>query len=259
MKPVLLIHWKAAEAKERLEKIRKAGYKVVHRDLSDMEALRSVKNDIPSAIVIDLSRLPSHGREVAMFFRQQKATRHVPLIFVDGEPGKVDKIRDLLPDAVYTVWRRIGSSLKRAMSDPPESPVYPKSMFDAYEGTPLTKKLGISADTKVALIDAPPDFEKTLGKLPKGVLLKRQYRGNFDTVISFCRSTYDLKKKLKKNIALLSERGGLWIAWPKKISGVKSDLGQTGVREIGLAAGLVDYKICSIDPTWSALRFVRRK
>jgi len=254
---IFLIHWNAAEIKERAARIRAAGYEVNDRPPEGPAAFRKLREDPPAAVVIDLSRLPSHGRDTALFLRQGKATRRIPLVLVEGDPEKVERIKGILPDAVYTTWSRIRSALKQAMAHPPADPVAPKSIMDGYRGTPLVKKLGIRADASVSLVGAPGDFEKTLGKLPGGVSIKRR-AGPADLIIWFTRSRKDLDGRLGKIVKLVG-KGGMWIAWPKRTSGVESDLTQVVVRKAGLAAGLVDYKICAIDETWTGLKFTRRK
>jgi len=132
----------------------------------------------------------------------------------------------------------------------------PASNLAGYSGTPLPKKLMIKEGATVALVGAPEDFEATLGELPPGVVLRRNRRGKPDTAIWFVRSLADLKREIGR-MGRLAPRG-LWIAWPKKASGVETDVGEAAVRSTGLAAGLVDHKICAIDATWSGLRFVER-
>jgi hypothetical protein len=256
---VRLIHWKAAEAQEGIARLRKAGYRVAYDDLDGPGNARAIAKSPPDAVVIDLSRLPSHGREMGMFLRQRKATRHVPVVFAGGEPEKVERTRKALPDAVFTPWSRIRSALKRALARPPADPVVPPSVMAGYSGTPLPKKLGIKEGSVVALSGAPKGFEKTLGRLPDGVTVRRQVRGRADRILWFVKSLRDLDRGVERMGRALSEKGGLWIAWPKKASGVTTDLTQTDVRRVGLASGLVDYKICGIDSTWSGLLFARRK
>jgi hypothetical protein len=255
---VQLIHWNAEEADERAERLRALGYDV-SCDLSAGPAfLRALKQDPPAAIVIDLARLPSQGRDMGISLRKGGATRHVPLVFVGGEPKKVARIRDLLPDAVYTSWEEVRDSLAQAIDHPPEDPVVPGSVFAAYAGRPLPQKLGIRANSTVGLVNAPDEFESTLGELPEGVELHRQVHDRNDLTIWFVRSSDELQREIEGMAAQL-EQGAMWIAWPKKASGVETDLSQQVVRQTGLGTGLVDYKICAIDKTWSALLFTRRK
>jgi hypothetical protein len=195
---------------------------------------------------------------MALTIRKGGATRHVPLVFVGGDPQKVARIRELLPDAVYTSWEKIGGDLERAIAHPPQDPVVHDSLFAAYSGKSLTEKLGVKAHSVLALIGAPEGFEKTLGELPVGAELRAGSDEARDLTIWFARSRQELLKELE-SVAAQAEPGPLWIAWPKKASGVASDLSQQVVRETGLASRLVDYKICSIDATWSGLLFTRRK
>jgi len=126
-----------------------------------------------------------------------------------------------------------------------------------YSGTPLAKKLGIKDGARVALVGAPTGFAKTLD-LPSGVELRSDARARLDVVVFFVKRRADLTKRFPALARALESDGGLWIAWPKKASGVATDLTENVVREIGLDAGLVDNKVAAIDDTWSGLRFVYR-
>ena len=183
----------------------------------------------------------------------------MPLIFAGGDPQKVDRIKALLPDAAYASWDGIDTSLKSAIANAPADPVVPRSGFDAYSGTPLPNKLGIKEGSTVFLIDAPQDFDETLGELPRDAALLTQPEGLCRLAIWFTKSREELEGRMEETLRSLADSGGLWVAWPKKASKVASDLDQNVVREIGLAAGLVDYKVCSIDRTWSGLLFTRRR
>ncbi|MFQ5890914.1 MAG: hypothetical protein ACE5JR_12850 [Gemmatimonadota bacterium] len=257
MSLVRLVHWNAAEAEERADRLRVAGYQVNHEPLS-AAALRELRDNPPAAMVIDLARLPMQGRDVGIAIRHYKSTRHVPLVFVDGDPTRVARIREQLPDAVYTDWSRIRGSLSQAIAHPPTDPVATSSLLAGYSGTPLPRKLGIKANSVVSLVNAPEDFENTLGELPDGVTLRRQAGGRRDLTIWFTQSRKELERRIDR-MASLAHKGGLWIVWPKKASGLATDLTQAAVREIGLATGLVDFKVCAVDETWTGLRFSRRK
>ena len=127
-----------------------------------------------------------------------------------------------------------------------------------YSGTPVVRKLGIKPEARVALIGAPQGFDETLGELPPGVAVRRSLRGRFDVAVAFFVARGALEVRLPALKASLEPAGGLWIAWPKRSSGVDTDLTETVVRELGLTAGLVDNKVCAVDQVWSALRFVYR-
>jgi hypothetical protein len=127
-----------------------------------------------------------------------------------------------------------------------------------YSGTPLPRKLGIKDGHRVGLAGAPEGFEETLGELPGGVSLSRRLGAPLDVIVAFFTERRALERRLTGLIGLMDPAGGLWIAWPKRSSGVPSDITEDVVRELGLAAGVVDNKVCAIDETWSALRLVIR-
>jgi hypothetical protein len=127
-----------------------------------------------------------------------------------------------------------------------------------YSGTPLPRKLGIKADGRLAVLSAPEGFDRTLGLLPNGVQLRRQARGCLDVIVFFVTRRAELARRFPTMARALESDGGLWVAWPKKTSGVATDLVFEVVQHIGLDAGLVDNKVCAIDETWSGLRFVYR-
>ena len=128
-----------------------------------------------------------------------------------------------------------------------------------YSGTPLPRKLGIKEGSTLALLGAPDGLAALLEPLPAGVLLRRSTRGTADVILLFTTSRDDLARRLPAAQRALHPDGGLWVAWPKKASGVATDLTENVVRELGLAAGLVDNKVCAIDETWSGLRLVFRR
>jgi hypothetical protein len=126
-----------------------------------------------------------------------------------------------------------------------------------YSGTPLTKKLGIKPGHRVVLVNAPSGFEKqALGGLPDGV--KRVALGEVDFAMVFAKSAARLNLALHKLFNRLAPAGMLWVAWPKKASGVPTDLSFDVVQKQGLALGLVDVKICAVTDVWSGLKFVIR-
>ncbi|MGI8711599.1 MAG: DUF3052 domain-containing protein [Solirubrobacteraceae bacterium] len=128
-----------------------------------------------------------------------------------------------------------------------------------YSGTPLARKLGIKPEARVLLVNASESLHQALGELPPGArVMRRAARGQTEVIIACCRRSAQLQRGLPIWREALTPTGGLWIAWPKRASGVSTDLGDGIVRELGLAAGLVDNKVCAIDETWSGLRFVYR-
>lgn len=128
-----------------------------------------------------------------------------------------------------------------------------------YSGTPLPQKLGIRPGHRVALDHPPPNFEATLGGLPEGVRLLPAGRGrDFDVILLFVRDLDTLEAKLAPTIARMAPATALWICWPKKTSPLAGDVGENEVRQRGLAAGIVDIKVCAVDPDWSGHKFVFR-
>ena len=107
-------------------------------------------------------------------------------------------------------------------------------------------------------MNAPADFAETLGELPPGVTPEPLRRGPYDVIVLFARNDKELASRLPGARDRLDPAGGLWIAWPKKASGIPTDVTEQEVRRRGLAIGLVDNKVCAIDDTWSGLRFVVR-
>ena len=129
-----------------------------------------------------------------------------------------------------------------------------------YSGTPLAKKLGIREGHRVAWLGAPSTFAALLGELPLGVRVRKAARvaHSLDVIVLFAKAMSDLTGRLRGAADALAYDGGLWIAWPKKASGIQTDVGESAVRKAGLDVGLVDNKVCAIDEKWSGLRFVHR-
>ena len=127
-----------------------------------------------------------------------------------------------------------------------------------YSGKPPVDKLGIKAGHRIALIDAPAEFPKALGALPERVALEGPMATQLDAILLFADRAATLEKKMPTAIHRLTQAGMLWIAWPKKASGVATDITEDVVRRIALASGVVDVKVCAITDVWSGLKLVRR-
>jgi hypothetical protein len=126
-----------------------------------------------------------------------------------------------------------------------------------YSGTPLWKKLGIREGDTVAVLDAPPGF--AIADLPVGVEVRRSVRGLAEVIVAFHKTRSTLAHRFPTLLRSLDVDGGLWVAWPKRSSGVPTDLTEDVVRDVALPTGMVDNKVCAIDDTWSGLRLVLRK
>lgn len=131
-------------------------------------------------------------------------------------------------------------------------------MAAGYSGTPLAKKLGIKTEHTVAVINEPETFRALLDPVPDGVDFRNSLRGNSDIVIAFFTERSKLRARLPALAKAIYPDAGLWLAWPKKASGVETDITGHDIRELGLAAGIVDIKVCAIDETWSGHRFAHR-
>jgi len=129
-----------------------------------------------------------------------------------------------------------------------------------YSGTPLPKKLGIKEDSHVVVLNAPSDFRRTLGPLsPRARLFNRLPKPrSADVILLFVTKQSDLARRFPAATSSLKPAGGLWVVWPKRASGVPTDVTEDTARAVALAAGLVDNKVCAVDETWSGLRCVIR-
>jgi DUF3052 family protein len=125
-----------------------------------------------------------------------------------------------------------------------------------YSGTPLPKKLGIKTGLRVHLANAPAEVRTELSRALSECSIVKQ--GALDFVMVFSKSHTELTKEFSRQAKVLAPAGMLWVSWPKKSSGVTTDLDESAVREIGLHAGLVDVKVCAVTEVWSGLKFVRR-
>src|SRR5688500_2131446 len=264
MTHIRLVHWKEDEGLGRQQQLEALGFEVDFDFGDSLFVSRQIKASVPDAVVIDLSRLPSGGREVAHSVRGTKATRHVPIVFVDGEREKVDKTRQFIPDATFTTWGRIKTALPKAIAKPVKNPVVPD--HNAW-GKPTVAKLGVKPGVKVALLGSPRGFADTLKPLPPNVKFTARPEADADIYICFAKSAPELQAHLltvrdadppSRSFGGTS-RKTLWLAWPKKASGIRSELDGNFVRETGLRAGWVDFKVCAIDDTWSGLAFKKRK
>jgi hypothetical protein len=127
-----------------------------------------------------------------------------------------------------------------------------------YSGTPLWKKLGIREGASVLAVNAPPNYRNLLAGLPKGVAFVTEADPPLGFVHLFADTAADLASRLAGLKAGLAPDGVIWVSWPKKSSGVKTDVTEDAIRDAALPLGLVDVKVCAVDATWSGLKFVVR-
>ena len=254
---VRLIHWKPEEARAGVETLRRAGCEVDAAPLTPT-SLRQLRERPPDVLLIDLTRLPMQGRDAALVWRESRATRPVPIVFVAGDPDRVARVKASLPDATYTSWARVPGAIRAALAHPPANPIAPESRLAGYSGTPLPRKLGIKPGMTVALVNAPRGVGHVLGELPDGVVVTRSTAVKRQLTLLFVTTEGELVQRLP-SASPVHPGERLWICWPKQIGRAPGGISQAAVRARGLAAGLVDYKICAIDARWSGLLFSRRK
>ena len=136
-----------------IDVIEAGGYEVSYPGERTLGALRDLRLLNPHAVVIDLTRMPSHGRYTAAGIWQTKSLRHLPIVFVDGDPVKVQMIRESMPDAVYTSRAKVVAALKKVKA--PVNPVAPPKMMDSYQQRATALKLGMKPGMQVAVVDPP--------------------------------------------------------------------------------------------------------
>jgi CheY-like chemotaxis protein len=257
MPRIRLLHWKAKEAGGHIETLREAGHRVEYEERLRPALMKNWRESPPDAFVIDLSRMPSHGREIAIALRQSPRTRYIPIVFCGGDEEKVEKIRAVLPDAAYCELSKLSSTLRKALAKRPVNPVKPVQMMDRYASRTAAQKLGIKDSSTLALIDSPRDGLQVIGELPPGVEI---LDGDAIASVTLCfaRDAHSLLATLSA-VRTLASRSKLWILWRKGGSVARGDVTETLLRRNAIDLGLVDYKICSVNEVWSAMLFAARR
>jgi hypothetical protein len=227
----------------------------------------------PAALVLDMDRRPSNCREIALMLRASKSARHIPILFAgslaaEGEcglPERFARLKAELPDIPYTAWADAVRALRRLLKAPATKPavVPPARVYT----TSLAQKLGIVSaaakgatekQRKVALLGAPEGFVEMLGDLPETVKFTAKLSAGVGLAIGFVRSLGELAALLDVLTYQVPEGVSAWIAYPKRGRGRIGEFTEHDVRRLGIEAGWVDYKICSIDEDWSGMKFARK-
>lgn len=232
---------------------------VDHSRLNTSRVISTIKENPPAAIVIDLDRLPSHGRAVATALRNSPSTRRIPLVFAGGTEEKVAIARQELPDAVFAAWKSVIPAIRKGLKTPPVNPVQPPDLMARYAGTALARKLGLTAASPCALISAPEGFAETIDGLPEDFAFQPKISRDTRLIIWFVRGAAEMALAAERASLHMPEGASIWIVYPKRSGRLRSDLGEPDVRQTGLESGLVDYKICAVDGDWSGMKFARRK
>jgi len=251
MRRVRLIHWKAKEAASLIKELKAAGHSVDYSE--DLGTYWRGRRDLPDVFVIDLTRLPTHGREVAVALRGYKPSRHVPIIFVDGDVAKVDGVKRIIPDAIYTSREKLPKAIDRAK--PPSAPLVPSQMMDRYAGRTAAQKLGIGKEMAVAVVDPPVDYPKVVGALPEGAWFDEDGGAGCKVTLWFLHN-YGAFEASLPGMRQVAQRSRLWILWRKgKLDGIDGNMVREGANQVGL----VDYKVCSVNENWTGLVFALKK
>ena len=254
---VHFIHWKPAEAVPRISTLERAGHTVAYVPPDNSGTLKHIRASGPDAILIDLTRSPSHGKAVGVEARRAGTLRHIPLVFVGGEADKVAAIKALLPDATYCEWPKVAAALTKAKRQTIATPAIPAGSFEQYANKPLAIKLGVKPDMKIALFHPPAGFDRAVADFPPDIEWKEDTARGCNMAFVFA----DSQANLDATFARIATLGiPIWVMWPKQASGQVTDITQHVARTVGHAYGLTDCKVCSFNATWSGFLFrMKRK
>ncbi|HEY6986983.1 MAG TPA: hypothetical protein VH369_01290 [Bryobacteraceae bacterium] len=255
MARIRLLHWNASEAAKYLSALTAARHRVEYDERFEPRLVRQWRTQPPDVFVIDLSRLPAQGREIAIALRQWPTTRRVPIVFCDGAPEKVEKTRALLGDALYCEFSKLRNSIRKALAEPCAEATVPTPMMKRYAMRTTAQKLGITADSTVAVIDPPRDYLTVLGDLPAGVQFIEDRVAS--VTLCFVHDLPSLQERMSER-RRLARTSKLWFCWRKGKTAV-SGLSGNSIRAAAVALGLIDYKICSLNAVWSGMLFAFRK
>jgi CheY-like chemotaxis protein len=252
MRLVRLVCWNPTLAEERARLLARRGWKVDASPLRPSGLIGHMRKLAPSAIVLDLDRLPSQGRILATLLRGSPSTRHIPLVFAGGEAEKTERVREELPDAIFTSWEHIHAAVDRALRDTPVNPVRATPYMARYAGAALPRKLGIEQGSVVALLGAPDGFEDLLDGAEASI--ENAVARHTRMVLWFVHSRRELDSEMPYLAARLPAGCGFWVIHPKVSGRYAVDFNQKDVRAAGNAAGLVDHKLCAVDADWAGLK-----
>jgi hypothetical protein len=256
---IRLVCWNEDLAQERARVLKKAGFDVDSSPFDPAGMITRLRESPPTLMLIDLDRLPSHGRAIAIMLRTSKSMRHIPIVFAGGVEEKIARVRAEVPDALFTDWGNVAATVRKAMKNPPTAFVAPVPYMQQYAGSRLVKKLDLKAGMKAALIGAEDGFIELLGDLPEGVEFQSRITTQTKLVLWFVRASHEIAAAFELSCARMPEGCSIWIIYPKKAGRYRVDFNQNDIRLTGLDAGVVDYKICAVDADWSGMKFARRR
>jgi hypothetical protein len=244
--------------------LRHAGYRVIADPPENAGGMvRYFRELAPDAVVIDLDRLPSHGRELGLSLRASKSTSHLRLVFAGGLPAKIELVRAAIPDAIFTPWNDgVAAAIERAIAQP-DSPRLPSREPSRKTGPgSLERKLDIKPQTHFVIVSVNRNenalLDELLTSVPEEAVRQRRVDATTTLALFPIATRRDLLRAFEQARSSLPLKASLWIVHPKQTSRLAGDFNQDDVREAGLAHGFVDYKVCAVDKDWSALKFARR-
>jgi hypothetical protein len=267
-KTLRLICWNEADGAARATILRRAGYRVIADPPENPGGMvRYFRELAPDAVVIDLDRLPSHGRELGLSLHACKSTSHLRLVFAGGIPAKIDIVRAAIPDGIFTPWDNdVAAAIERAIAQPTPLRLPSRELPKDTGPGSLERKLDIKRQTHFAIVSVNRNpnrndgqwLAELLSSVPDGAVQQRRIDAAITLALFPVATRRDLMQAFEQARAALPAKASLWIIHPKQTSSLAADFNQVDVREAGLAHGFVDYKVCAVDKDWSALKFARR-
>ena len=260
MSLVRLICWKEDLARERAALLKAARLEVDASPLNTSRLIGRIMENPPSAIVIDLDRMPSHGLAVGVVLRRSVIRAPHSAGIRRRRGGKSRPHPPGIARCRLHSLERHRPSVRRAVKSAPADPVKPRPLMERYESSGLVRKLGLKPGMVCALIQAPEGFEESIDDLPEDSRISAEDRRR--TPASPSGSYAPARKWNSPPTApalRLPQGASLWIVYPKRSGRYSADFTLTDVRAAALSVGLVDYKICAVDDDWTGLKFARRK
>ncbi|MDX2269717.1 MAG: hypothetical protein NW208_16575 [Bryobacter sp.] len=248
MARVLLFHWKEEEAEERVDRLRSWGHAVAWRGMRGKEEVRvtSARQFGAEVVVFDLSRMPVYSKYQAELIRKAKSTAHIPFVFVEGQAEKVKELKAIYPGEKFTKWGRLEAVLKAMKPG-----VLPRALPEQTKPErQLWQKLGMKDGMRVWLGEAPQGFERALGQYPETV----EFVEGAQAAKLYLQFLEDMGSpgEALEQIVQQARQAPVWVFYAKGV------LKMNDLRNLLLDAGLVDYKICSVNERWAGI-LVREK
>ena len=256
---ICLICWDQSRAEQHAAALKRESYRVTLVTASLSGWIGYIRDLAVDAVVFDLDRLPSHGRQVGLHLCQARSTRHLPLVYLGGEPAKVDRIRTELPHATCAPWSDAGRAIQTAMvAASRASPVH-LPFKERAGSSDLVHRLGLKAEVPVFFWGDADFLYETLAAAADNLIVTWAPARQLCLTLAVTRCAADVVAVFEKGAAGYAPGSSIWIIHPKQSGRYSTDFNQNDVRALGLSHGWVDYRVCAIDSDWSGLKFARRK